>query len=386
VGAATDADRAQERDELREIARRLLEKESSTRSVRAVSDGELGHDAALWQTMAQLGWTGLGIPEELGGSGSGFPEQAVVLGELGRAVTPGPYLSTVVLGAGVLLACDQTSRTADLLGSVARGELALSVVVPAGGDRTLAEARRTDTGLVLTGTAPFVLDAAAASLLLVVARDLDQPGRVLVVAVPASTPGVEHRVIPTIDRTRRLAAVSFAEAVVEPGGVLGRFDERTFLSWLTDRAAAALVADSVGGAQRVLEMSVEYAKVRVQFGRPIGTFQAIKHKCADMLLVVEASKAAAEEAAERVPALPGGEWRPVAVAKAYVCDAYAKVTADALQLHGGIGYTWEHDLHLFFKRSKLNQALFGDPSWYRARLADDLLTPTHGTAGSGGEP
>jgi alkylation response protein AidB-like acyl-CoA dehydrogenase len=386
VGATTAADRAEERAELREVARRVLEKESSARSVRSVSDDELGHDPALWRTMAELGWTGLGISEELGGSGSGFPEQAVVLGELGRAVTPGPYLSTVVLGAGVLLACDQPSWTADALRSVAGGELTLAVVVSAGGHRALAEARRTGTGLAVNGTVPFVLDAAAADLLLVVARDLDEPGRVLVLAVPPNASGVGRRPVPTIDRTRRLAALSFVDVAVEPGDVLGAFDEATFLPWLTDRAAAGLVCDSVGGAQRVLEMSVEYAKARVQFGRPIGTFQAIKHKCADMLLVVEASKAAADEAAERMPARPGGEWRPVAVAKAYVCDAYAKVTADALQLHGGIGYTWEHDLHLYFKRAKLNQALFGDPSWYRARLADDLLRPRRDEVGADGEP
>ena len=371
-------DRADERDELRDVARRLLEKESAPRAVRAVTEDDPGHDVALWRTMAELGWTGLGIPGAAGGSGGGFEEQAVILGELGRTVTPGPYLSTVVLGAGALLACGRTGRPAELLASVAAGELTLAVVLSAAGGGALPIVRAAGGGRALHGTVPFVLDAAGADLLVVIAEDTDRPGTVLVLAVGPSAEGVGRRALPTIDRTRRLAEVGFDGVAVEPDAVLGAFPERTFVPWLSDRAATALAADSVGGAQRVLEMSVDYAKARVQFGRPIGTFQAIKHRCADMLLLVEASRVAAEDAAARAPEEPGGEWRAAAIAKSYACDAYAKVTADALQLHGGIGYTWEHDLHLYFKRAKLNQALFGDPSWYRARLAEALLSPEGG--------
>jgi alkylation response protein AidB-like acyl-CoA dehydrogenase len=366
-------DRADELEELRDVVRRVLEKESSPRAVRSVTDDALGHDPALWRTMAELGWTGLGVPEALGGVGGGFEAQAVVLGELGRAVTPGPYLSTVVLGVGALMACDSSDGAAELLSSVAAGDLTLAVVLPATGGGALPVALRRDGGWVLRGVVPFALDAAGAGRLLVVAQDADVPGVALLAVVDPAAPGVEPTPLPTIDRTRRLARVHLDDVAIGAADVVGSFDEEPFVSWLTDRAATALAADSVGGAQRVLEMSVDYAKVRVQFGRPIGTFQAIKHKCADMLLLVEASRVAAEDAAARAPSGPGGDWRPAAIAKSYACDAYAKVTADALQLHGGIGFTWDHDLHLYFKRAKLNQALFGDPSWYRARLATALL-------------
>src|SRR5262245_55567280 len=200
-----------ERDELRQVARRALEKESAPSAVRGVSEGEPGHGGALWRTMADLGWMGLGIPEALGGTGSGFEDQAVVLGELGRAVTPGPYLSTVVLGAGALLACDAGPRRAELLGTIAAGEVNRAVVLPATGGRELVVAAGgsgTDDGRMLRGRVAFVLDAAAAGLLVVVARDAAQPGRVLLAVVDPDAPGVGRRLLPTIDQTRRVADLS----------------------------------------------------------------------------------------------------------------------------------------------------------------------------------
>jgi alkylation response protein AidB-like acyl-CoA dehydrogenase len=184
---------------------------------------------------------------------------------------------------------------------------------------------------------------------------------------------VTVEVLPSIDATRRLCNVTLDLAVGEDWLLGKRGEGRSIIDRVIDRAAAALAVDSVGGAQRVLEMCVDYAKQRMQFGRPIGSFQAIKHRCADMLLLVETSKVASERAAEEIAETPGEPSAAAAIAKAYACDAYAKVGGDGIQTHGGIGFTWEHDIHLYFKRAKLNQVLFGDPAWHRARLASMVL-------------
>jgi alkylation response protein AidB-like acyl-CoA dehydrogenase len=377
-----EPDRRDEWEALRAVARRVLEKESSSARVRAVANEPLGYDGALWRTMAEMGWTGLAMPEAHGGAGYGFAEMSIVLQELGRHVTPSPFLSTAVLGAGVLLVAAGEGPGRELLPQIAAGDLRTAVVARFVSETSVPTVHRTSRGYVLEGRAAFVLDGCGADLLLVVSPSADGSGGAELFAVPASAAGVSRHLLPTIDMTRRLCDVTFDEVALPVDARVGRAgDERALVSWLIDRAAAALAADSVGGAERVLEMSVDYAKARVQFGRPIGTFQAIKHKCADMLLLVEASRVAAEEAAARSPDRPGEPSPAAAIAKSYACDAYAKVAGDSIQLHGGIGFTWEHDIHLFFKRAKLNQALFGDSSWHLARLADLLLVTANDGAG-----
>ena len=375
---ATGLDEA--RDELRQVARRLLDRESSSERVRAVMELPAGYDAALWRKMAELGWQGLAVPEEYGGGGGSFAELALVLEELGRRVTPSPFFSTAVLGASALVVAADERRKAELLPKLCAGELIVALAtgpIPRGGGPTV---QCTAAGYVLDGVAPFVADAHVADLLLAAARHLDDPDTLTLFLLPPGTEGVAVRALPTMDRTRRLCEVRLDRVVLEQDAVIGAPGAGgRLLDWIVDRAAAALACDCVGGAQRVMEMCADYASRREQFGRPIGTFQAIKHKCADMLILVEAARVAAEEAAATSPSSPGEPSISAAIAKSYAGDAYAKIAGDGIQLHGGVGFTWEHDIHLYFKRAKLNQVWFGDPSWYRSRLADLLLPRAAGS-------
>ena len=367
------SDLTEERDALRETARRLLDNESSPERVRAVMEEPVGHDANLWRTMAGLGWHGLAVAEEYGGAGYSFAELAVVLEELGRHLTPSPFFSTAVLGASALLAGADERTKSDLLPRLCAGELIVALAtapIPRGGGPTV---QRTPSGYLLDGMAAFVADAHVAHLLVVAANHREDPDSATLFLLDRHAEGVSVRVLPTLDRTRRLCEVRFERVTLEPEAVLGEPSHAApLVDWIVDKAAVALAADCVGGAERVMEMCADYASHRVQFGRPIGTFQAIKHRCADMLILVEASRAAAEEAARTSPSKPGPSTS-AAVAKSYAGDAYARIASDGIQLHGGVGFTWEHDIHLYFKRAKLNQVWFGDPSWHRSRLANLLL-------------
>jgi alkylation response protein AidB-like acyl-CoA dehydrogenase len=347
-----------ERDELRTIVRSVLAKESSSARVRSAVEEPAGYDASAWRTIAELGWVGLAIPEEHGGAGASFAALGVVLEELGRHVTPGPFLSTAVLGTGVLMDAGATEH----LPAIASGELIVAVSVPfIGGDYDVVERDGR-----LHGTAGFVLDADSAGLIIVAAAGAGGPG---LYEVARDACVVEA--LPTIDMTRRLCRVTFDG--VTPDAKLDASDD--VLDRLFDRAAVALSADCAGGARRVLEMTVEYSKQREQFGRPIGSFQAIKHRCADLLLLVETTQVAVEDACEKIDGPNPVERRTAAsLAKSHAGDAYAFAAGDAIQLHGGIGFTWEHDLHLFLKRAKLNQTLFGDSHAHRERLASMILS------------
>lgn len=361
------------REELQAVARKMLDAESPPLRVRSVVDQPGGFDPELWLTMADLGWLGVAVPEQLGGTGGSFADLAVVLTELGRHVVPSPFFSTVVLGANALLH-DGGGRAAGELAELMSGRLIIAFVtgqVARGGGPVLES---TGGGHRLVGTAPWVADADVAHLLVVAARHREDPKAVSLIRVPVAAAGIDIQVLPSIDSTRRLCRVQFEGVAVGRDCVLGELGRGgTVLDWLTDKAAAALAADCLGGAERVLEMTVEYAKNRVQFGRPIGTFQAIKHRCADILVMVEASRAAVEAAAESSPVAPGGFSPEAAIAKSYAGDAYALIAREGIQLHGGIGFTWEHDLHLYFKRAKLNQVWYGDSAWHRRRLARHLL-------------
>jgi alkylation response protein AidB-like acyl-CoA dehydrogenase len=361
------------REELQAVARKLLGAESPPIRVRSVVDEPGGFDRELWLTMADLGWLGIAVPAELGGAGGSFADLMVVLTELGRHVVPGPFFSTVVLGASALLQ-DGGARAADEIAELVSGRLLVALVtglVSGGGGPVLESG---GGGHRLSGTAACVADADIADLLVVAAHHGDDPKATSLVRVPMPTSGVDVQVLPSIDGTRRLCSARFDDVAVGRECVLGELGQGgVVLDWLIDKAAAALAADCLGGAERVLELTVDYAKKRVQFGRPIGTFQAIKHRCADMLLMVEASRAAVEDAAESSAARAGGFSPEAAIAKSYAGDAYALIAREGIQLHGGIGFTWEHDLHLFFKRAKLNQVWYGDSAWHRRRLARHLL-------------
>ena len=358
-----------DQEALRDVMRAFLEKYSSESAVRAAMDSATGYDATAWRTAAeQIGVQALTIPEAMGGGGYGFEELAVVMEEAGRTLFPAPLLSTAVLATGALVGVgDSTAR--EYLARIATGELIATVAVSEArlhwdqADIT-AFAERSATGWVLSGTKPYVLDGAQAGVILVAARTA---AGVSLFAVEAGAEGMSVDPLESMDQTRRLAAVSLHRT---PAVMLGEDGS----GWETlcpvyDRALAALACEQVGGAQSVLEMTVEYLNVRHQFGRPIGSFQAIKHRCADLLVEVESARSAVAYASTAVAAGADDASVAASIAKVYCSRAFYHVAAESIQMHGGIGFTWEHPAHLYFKRAKSSEALFGWPAHHRDRIA-----------------
>ncbi|MQA84516.1 MAG: acyl-CoA dehydrogenase [Streptosporangiales bacterium] len=360
----------EEQEELRRTLRDFCADKAPSSEVRRLMEATEGYDPAVWSQMAdQLGLQSLAIPEQYGGAGFGFVELAIVLEEMGAALLPSPYFASAVLAATALLTCSDEAAKKDLLPGIAAGTTIGTLAFTEENGRWDADgiglaARRGDGGWVLDGTKMFVLDGHVADLVLVVARTA---AGLSLFAVEGGAAGLTRTPLPTLDQTRKLARLDFAGV---PARLVGADGEGgAILAGTLDRAAVALAAEQLGGAQRVLDMSVEYAKVRYQFGRPIGSFQAIKHKCADMLVEVESARSAVYYAAWAV-AEDSSELPVVAsLAKAYCSDAYFHAAAENIQIHGGIGFTWEHDAHLYFKRAKSSQLFLGDSSYHREQLA-----------------
>jgi alkylation response protein AidB-like acyl-CoA dehydrogenase len=364
---------SEEQEELRRTVRSFLEQKSPETEVRRLMETEEGYDPAVWKQMGeQLGLQGLIIPEEFGGSGYSYVELGVVLEEMGRALLAAPYFATVVLAANTLIHSGDDAAKKDYLPGIAAGETiaTLAFTEPSGkwdeAGITTPATKKGD-GWVLNGTKSFVIDGATANLILVAART---DKGVSLFAVDGDAPGLTRTSLSTMDQTRKQAKLELSDT---PARLIGTEGEGwKTLSTVLDLAAVGLAAEQVGGAQKVLEMSVEYAKVRVQFGRPIGSFQAIKHKCADMLLEVESAKSAAYYgmwcASEMNDELPS----VASLAKAYCSEAYFHAAAENIQIHGGIGFTWEHPAHLYFKRAKSSELLFGDPTYHRELLAQRI--------------
>jgi len=327
---------------------------------------------ALYAKMAELGWMGLVVPEADGGLGLSTLDLALVLEELGRAAAPGPFLPTQLVIHALLRAGSAAQRTAWLPRLVA-GECFAALAYLEESDRhdpggIMLAARRTRDGWRLGGTKLFVMGVPGAELLLVAART----GRnaVSLFLVETSAPGVRVRPAETIDLTRRVGEVHLRDVAVERSALLGREGAGwPLLARLLDLGALGIAADSLGGAARALEMAVEYSKVRQQFGRPIGSFQALKHMAAEMVSEVEPSRSLVWYAAYVFDHRPREATRAAAMAKARLGDAYSRTVNRALQMHGGIGFTWEHDLHLWFKRACWNEVAFGDPEYQRERVA-----------------
>ncbi len=365
-----------ERDELAATARAFLDRASSSARVRELIADDSGIEVALTAQMAQLGWLGLLVPEADGGAGAGLAEAVVVAEELGGHLTPGPFFSSAVLATSALvLAGDDRQRARwlpALMAADATGTAALTG--PSGRlDHDLLDVAVGDDGgrVHLDGVAGFVPDAHLAQVFVVAARDGDHTR---LVTVERGATGLTVEPAPTVDRTRRLATVRFERVAVAADAFLGgREDRADTIDALVDRALVLLAADAVGAARAVLALSVEYAKERVQFGRTIGSFQAVKHMLANMFVRAEAASVAVEGAAEAVDADPASARRSVTVAASYARDAAVQVAGDAVQVHGGIGFTWEHDCHLYLKRTTLDAALLGDSAVHRERLAAIVL-------------
>jgi alkylation response protein AidB-like acyl-CoA dehydrogenase len=364
----------EEQDEFRKNVRRFLEEKSSAADVRRLMETDEGYDPAVWQQMAvQLGLQGLALPEEYGGSGYGFIEEIAVLEEMGKALLCAPYFSSVVLAGTALVQSGDEAAKRDLLPGIADGSTTATLAwvenpTEWGTGSLSATAKRFGDGYTIDGTKTLALDGHTASLILVVAQADGGPS---LFAVDVSASGLTRRKLETLDMTRKVAALEFAgtpaRLIADEGLAVGILERTLRL------AAVALAAEQVGAAQKCLDMSVEYAKLRVQFGRPIGSFQAIKHKCADMLLEVESARSAAYYAAWAAAA--GSDELPLlaSLAKAYCSDAFANVATENIQIHGGIGFTWEHDAHLYYRRAKSTEQFLGSPSEHRDLLAQRLL-------------
>ncbi|MBM4243011.1 MAG: acyl-CoA dehydrogenase [Deltaproteobacteria bacterium] len=372
---------SEDQELLRQSAKDFLAKECPMTLVRKMMDDESGHSPELWKKMAELGWQGLILPEEYGGSGLNFVDLVVILEEMGRAVVPGPFLSTAVYASVALIDAGSAELKKRYLPRIATGDLIATVAVlePSGrwdADGVAATATADGGGYRLDGTKLFVPDGHIAELIIVAARRPGTTGAdgVSLFCVDASAAGVKRTALKTMDQTRKLAEVVLTDVKVGKDALVGKEGE----GWKTiertsDRGKVALCAEACGGAQQVLDMSVAYAKVREQFGKPIGSFQAIQHKCANMMVQVESSKSATYYAAwavaNDVPEAP----LAAAMAKAYCSDAYRVVAGEGIQIHGGIGFTWEHDMHIFFKRAKSSEVTFGDATWNREIVATHIL-------------
>jgi alkylation response protein AidB-like acyl-CoA dehydrogenase len=362
-----------EQEELRASVRRFLAEKSPETEVRRLMDTTEGYDPAVWSQMAdQLGLQSLTIPEEFGGSGFTYVELLVVLEEMGAALLCAPFFSSVALAANALLTSGDDEAKKSYLPGIASGETIATLAITEDNGRwdfggvELAATKKGD-GWVLNGHKMFVLDGHVANLIIVAARTA---AGVSLFAVQGDAAGLTRTPLPTMDQTRKQARLEFADT---PAALIGTDGgAEAGLTKTLDLAAVALAAEQVGGAQHVLDASVEYAKTRIQFGRPIGSFQAIKHKCADMLLEVESAKSAAYYAAWA--AAEDSDELPVvaSLAKSYCSEAYFHAAAENIQIHGGIGFTWEHPAHLYFKRAKSSELLLGDPAYHRELLAQRI--------------
>jgi alkylation response protein AidB-like acyl-CoA dehydrogenase len=362
-----------EQEELRAAVRRFLSEKSPETEVRRLMDTTEGYDPAVWSQMAdQLGLQSLTIPEEFGGSGFSYVELLVVLEEMGAALLCAPFFSSVALAANALLTSGDDEAKKSYLPGIASGETIATLAITEDNGKwdfsgIELKAEQKNDGWVLDGHKMFVIDGHSANLIIVAART---PKGVTLFAVEGDAAGLTRTPLPTMDQTRKQARLEFSGTPATLIGTEGGAEAG--LSKTLDLAAVALAAEQVGGAQRVLDSSVDYAKTRIQFGRPIGSFQAIKHKCADMLLEVESAKSAAYYAAWA--AAEDSDELPVvaSLAKSYCSEAYFHAAAENIQIHGGIGFTWEHPAHLYFKRAKSSELLLGDPSYHRELLAQRI--------------
>jgi len=367
---------SEEQEMLQQSAREFLTQECPPTFVREMYTSEDGFSRALHRKMAEQGWTGLLIPEAYGGLDLGMLDMAVLLEEMGRAVVPGPFLFSSVLFSLALKQGGSTAQKKLWLPRVATGEAIGTLAFLEADDRLDAagitlKAKKSRDGYTLSGTKMFVPFAAVADVLLVAARTSGRGEEgVSLFMVEQETPGVTLTPLEVFDRTRRVAEVEYKNVVVPKSALVG--DEGQgwkILSRLIDAACVALAADSLGGAQKALEMAVEYTKMRTQFNRPIASFQALKHLAAEMASEIEPARALMWYAAHTFDARPREAARAVSLAKARLSDVYSRTTNRAVQMHGGIGFTWEHDMHFWFKRAKWNEFAFGDATFHRERLA-----------------
>jgi alkylation response protein AidB-like acyl-CoA dehydrogenase len=368
----------EEQELLRSTARKFFDNECGSETVRKLMEGSEGMTPDLWKKLAEQGWLGLIVPDEHGGMGLGMVDLVVLMEEMGRAVVPGPFFSTVLLGGLAILEAGTEAQKKAWLPRLASGEARATLAwmeptADLGARGITLPATAKSGGYTLDGTKLFVQDAHTADALVVAARTAtgqSAEAGISLFLVPKSSAGLTVTLLPTMDQTRKLCEVTFKDVTVGADALMGQAGAGWApLARVIDRATVGLCAEMCGGAQKVLDMTVEYAKIRQAFGRPIGSYQGVKHKAADMLVDVENSKSITYYAAWAMDEGVAEGPLAVSMAKAYVSDAYRRVAGAGIQLHGGIGFTWEHDLHLYFKRAKGSEFTFGDATWHRERVA-----------------
>jgi alkylation response protein AidB-like acyl-CoA dehydrogenase len=369
----------EEQEMLKTSARDFLQKECPKQLVKQLDESDAGYSPELWRKMAELGWTGLIFPEKYGGSGGSFLDLIVLLEEMGYHILPGPFFSTVVLCGLTILASGTEEQKRELLPKIANGEmiLALALTEPSASyDAASIKAKATahNDDYIINGTKLFVLDANVADCILCVARTKETKNPedgITIFLVDAKSPGIKCTLLKTLARDKQCEIV-LDNVTVPKKNILGKLDQGwPIVKDTLQKATAAKCAEMVGGAQAALEMTVKYAKERVQFNRPIGSFQAIQHYCANMVTDVDGARfityKAAWELSEGLPAT-----KDVAVAKAWTSEAYGRVTLLAHQIFGAIGFTMDHDIHLYYRRAKAGEIMFGDGDFQRAIVASEL--------------
>jgi len=365
---------------LKNTVRKFLAAECPMAEVRKLMETATAFDPALWRKIAEQGWNGMILPEEYGGFGMGMVEMAATLEEMGRSLLPGPLFSTVLMAGPLLERSSNSTQKRKYLSAIASGEAKATVALLEDSaswspDSVQLKATSSAGNYQLDGRKLFVWDAAAADFLICVAR---LNGELALFLILAEAHGLGITDLPAIDSTRKLYQVALDGVSVPRENLLAEGKPaRAALDHMLDIATVGLVAEMTGGMQRLLEMTVEYAKTRKQFGRPIGQFQAVQHLCADMLVYTESSRSAAYFAAWAIQEGVPEAAIAVSVAKAYASDAYREVGNRAIQVHGGMGFTWENDAHLFYRRAKASEVAFGDATYHRERIARLVIDAGH---------
>jgi alkylation response protein AidB-like acyl-CoA dehydrogenase len=363
---------------LRDTARKFLDAQCPTKFVREMMATEAAVTDPFWQQLAENGWLGITYPEADGGAGLGLTDLVVLMEEIGRAVMPGPFPATVLLGGAIIAEAGSPEQRREWLPRLAAGEAKATLAVTEANPRwdaavITAAAREAGGGFALSGIKMFVPDAHLADALVVATRSRDgstMEDGVSLFLVPKDAPGLTIGLLPSIDETRKLCEVTLDHVTVPASALLGELHRGWApLARVIDKAAVSISAEICGVAQRVLDITVEYAKLREAFGKSIGSYQGVKHKCADMLVEIENAKSLTYYAAWAIDEGDPEAEMAVSMAKAAASDAGRKVCAAGIQLHGGIGMTWEHDLHLYLKRAKADEVAFGDATWHRERIA-----------------
>lgn len=378
----------EEQQMIRDTAESFLAEVSTSEAVRQAMASETGFDQALWQKICtEMYWQAIHIPEDFGGMGLGYVELVAMMEQMGRYLLCAPFYSTVCMGVNTLLLAGSDEQKAEYLAAICEGSLTATLAYcgsRGGRDADAVTARYSQRGddFILSGDCGFVVDGLTADLLLIAAREQGSAGEngISLFAAPADTAGLGRKNLPVLDQTRKMASVQLNEVVLPAKALLGTAGAAwPVLNKVLDLATIALAAEQMGGSQQLLDSTVAYTKERVQFNRPIASFQSIKHKAADMMLRVEAARSAVYYAAcVADEALQGGELagelsEAASIAKAYCSDAYFKNAGEAMQMHGGVGFTWEYDVHLYFKRAKASEHMLGSAAWHRERVAQVIL-------------